>query len=118
MKYSFVILLLLCACRHELKNGKIVQMHIEPERTYMYMMPIPHTMSTGKTTSTYFTYIPMMMHDDEDYTIRMHGFTEKGEEKDETFYVSKSTYDKLKLGQDFCVSEDCSKNANKDRKAD
>lgn len=33
--------------------------YIEYRYSYLYMMPIPHTVSNGKTSSTYFTYIPM-----------------------------------------------------------
>lgn len=33
--------------------------YIEYRYSYIYLMPIPHTISTGKTTTLYFTYIPM-----------------------------------------------------------
>ncbi len=112
------VALLLTSCKHELKEGTVVNMHVEPERSYMYMMPIPHTISTGKTTSTYYTYIPIMMYDDRDFVITLHGTTKDGEVKDETFYLSEATYNRLKLGQQFCVNEDCSKSPNKDTKRD
>ena len=114
--FFFAIVTSLFSCKHELKEGTIVNMHIEPERSYMYMMPIPHTISTGKTSSTYYTYIPIMMYDDRDYVIKLHGVTDNGKEKDETFYVNQSTFEKLKLGQRFCVNEDCTKEPNKDTK--
>lgn len=34
--------------------------YIEYRYRYNYMMPIPHTISNGKTTTTYFTYMPMV----------------------------------------------------------
>jgi len=77
MKKYIIILFVLFSCGHKLKKGVITQMYIEPERNYIYMMPIPHTITVGKTSSTYFTYFPMMMHDDADYvtTILMHRST-------------------------------------------
>lgn len=111
-----IVSLILLSCEHELKEGTIVIKYEEPERNYWYMMTIPHTFSTGKTTTTYYTYIPIMMHDDRDFVITIHGTTDKGEEKDETFYLTESTFIKLKLGQRFCVSDDCTKSPNEDTK--
>lgn len=112
--FFFAIVISLFSCKHELKEGTIVNMNIEPERSYMYMMPIPYTISTGKTTSIYYTYIPVMMYDDRDYVVKLHGITDNGKEKDETFYVNQFTFEKLKLGQRFRVNEDCTKEPNKD----
>ena len=36
--------------------------YIEYRYSYTYMMPIPHTMRSGKSTITYFTYIPTTHH--------------------------------------------------------
>ncbi len=110
---SFLMLLQSC---NELKEGTVTKMHIEPARDYIYMMPIPHTIRSGKTSSTYYTYIPIMMHDDPDYVITLHGVTDDNEERTEDWYVSESTYSGLKTGRKFCVSEDCSKESNDDTK--
>ena len=107
---------LFLSCEHELKEGIIINKYEEPERTYLYMMPIPHTVSSGKTTSTYFTYIPIIMHDDRDFVIIIHGLTDNGQEKDERFYLPQSIFDQLKLGQHFCVTDDCDKEPNEDKK--
>ncbi len=36
--------------------------YVEYRYSYTYMMPIPHTMRSGKSTITYFTYIPTTHH--------------------------------------------------------
>lgn len=36
--------------------------YIEYRYSYSYLMPIPHSVSNGKTTTTYYTYIPMTGH--------------------------------------------------------
>lgn len=98
-----------------LKEGKVISKYIEPAHDYLYMMPIPHTVSTGKTTSTYYTYIPVWMHDDEDYVITLDGFTEKEhKEVQKTFYVSKSRYNSIRLGQIVCIDNACSESPNDD----
>jgi hypothetical protein len=109
-----IALALLFACENELKEGTVVGKFIEPAHTYTYLMPIPHTLTTGKTTTTYFTYIPMIMYDDEDYTLSVKGFTDDGEQKTEIFYVSKSYYDCVSSGTHFVANKNCSRSPNED----
>jgi hypothetical protein len=79
-------------------------------------MPIPHTTMVGKSNITTFTYIPMMMHDDEDYVITVDGYTDEHEEKIERFYLTKEKYNCLSVGQYFNVDKDCSDQPNEDKK--
>lgn len=104
------------SCGHRLKEGVVKQMYIEPERTYIYMMPIPHTIRSGKVTTTHYTYIPVTMHDDTDYVIVVHGHDEENEELEEKFYLNESQYKCISKGDNFKVTEDCSNESNKDRK--
>jgi hypothetical protein len=114
MKPLLLILSLFLVACNTLKEGKVMSKGIEPERDYLYMMPIPHTISSGKTSSTFYTYIPIWMHDDEDYYVNIKGVNNANEEVEETFYISKPRYECLKGGDFFKVDDDCSAIANAD----
>ena|ERR1700748_2036887 len=113
--YLLLFLILACSC-NELKEGTITKKYTEPEHDYLYMLPIAHTISTGKTTSIYFTYIPVMMHDDEDFVIEITGKNHLGENLIEHFYTSKERYNKLDIGKFICVDETCNREPNEDTK--
>ena len=110
-----ISMMLLLAC-NELKEGTIISMQVEPEREYMYMMPIAHTSPCGKTTITTFTYIPVMMYDDEDYSITIKGHNSENEELVDTFYVTRKSYQCLSVGDFIKVDEGCSKDSNQDQR--
>ena len=111
----FLMTLTISAC-NELKEGTVISMRVEPEREYMYMMPIAHTRPCGKTTITTFTYIPVMMYDDEDYSITIKGHNSGNEELVETFYVTRKSYQCLSVGDFIKVDEGCSKDSNQDQR--
>lgn len=91
-----------------ISEGIIYEKTIEPERTYMYLMPIAHTISTGKNTTTYFTYIPMWMYDDQDYVIKIkHYNTKKDKMKTRSVYVTPETYNCFNEGDYFAVGDNC-----------
>jgi hypothetical protein len=111
----FICMCLLIAC-DPLKEGKVISKRVEPARDYVYMMPIPHTIRSGKTSTTYYTYIPVWMHDDEDYVITLDGFTEnEHKEVQRDFYISKARYDMVSIGQGFCIDDGCSESPNNDK---
>lgn len=120
MNFKIIIIGLLVvlsfSCGHKLKEGVVTFMYIEPERDYVYLMPIPHTISTGKITSTYYSYIPVMMHDDTDYVIQITGHDQENRDLTESFYVTSTQYNCLRMGDKFKVTEDCSRETNKDIK--
>ena len=109
-------------CGKKLTEGEVISKVIEPESTYLYMMPIPHTQTVGKTTTTYFTYIPVYMYDDEDYRITIRGVVgKKGkyeteyEEVTETYYLYKGDFDKINVG-DYFIAQNESTEPNEDVK--
>lgn len=114
MFWQIIIVLLGIVCLascNKLHDGTVIKMHIEPERTYTYLMPIYHRI--GKVTTV--TYIPIIRHDDEDYVITIDGFTEEDhEERIEDFYVSKAKYECIKVGDHFYIDKDCSDSPNDD----
>lgn len=61
--------------RHHASSGIVIDRSFSPEHDWIYMQPIPHEncTSTGKTTvcTTYFTYIPIPMHDPDRWSLRV-----------------------------------------------
>lgn len=104
-----ICLALLSIACNRLEEGVVTTKQVEPARDYLYMMPIYH--STGK--SGFYTFIPLMMHDDEDYRVSIVGVTD-GETLEETFYVSRAKYECLAIGSRFKVDSDCSTEPNDD----
>ena len=90
-----------------IKEGDIIAKRYEPERTYLYMMPIPHTQTIGKMTTTTFTYIPVWMRDDEDWVITIQNYNKRHKLKQREIYVPANRYDTLKVGQYFCIDSNC-----------
>ena len=108
---AFVLLLSLFSCQ-KLKYSNIVEKWYEPARTYIYMMPIVH--STGKT--SYTTFMPVPMYDNEDWCIKVTGIGTKGDTITRTYYVDKLQYDTLKVGSFICVDGKCNEDTNNVRK--
>ncbi len=101
------------SCSPGIKEGEVYQKYIEPERTYVQMLMIPQIHSTGKSTYTTFIIIPMFIHDDEDYVIKIKKFNqEKGKFDSKTLYLERPIFDSLEIG-DYFGGEDI-KNAKTD----
>lgn len=102
--HSLCILLasVLFSCNH-LEEGEVVGKHYEPYNEYIMMMPI--TISTGKTTSTMM--IPYFIQDNEDFVLHVKG-EYKGKERIEEVYVSKACYTQMQNGDRWYKTEDCS----------
>lgn len=111
MRYLAIFTLLLIGC-HQIKEGVVVEKYVEPESDFLYMMPVPNSYSDGKNTITTYTYIPIWMHDDTDYVVCLKGKTATGKVRTESFYVYKSRYESVKIGQNFCVDDGCSTKPN------
>jgi hypothetical protein len=92
-----IIISLLMACNH-LKQGKIVNKHYEPTRTYTMLMPTV----IGKTT----ILIPYIMHDDEDWVLTVEGVYD-GEMRTENVYVSPQCY-RQNIVEYWTKDQDCS----------
>lgn len=74
-----------------LSEGEVVEKYIEPERSWMHLMPI----SVGKIV----VLIPYMFHDDKDWVL----VVQKGD-KQGTIYVTEETYMQTKIGQYYRAS--------------
>jgi hypothetical protein len=101
MKKLLILLIALgffFGCGSEIKEGEVYAKAYEEERTWVMLMPM--TISNGKTTTT--TFIPMLMHDDEDYIIKIRAFNEDKEKWEKrTFYVTKEVYKSTSEGDWF-----------------
>lgn len=104
---TLLLLLVLFSCQ-KLKYGNVTERWHEPRRTYMYMMPIVH--SNGKTSWT--TFIPMTMVDNEDWCIKVTGIGVKGDSITRTYYVDATAFDTLTIGKFICVDGACDEDDN------
>ena len=92
----------------KLKYGNVIEKWYEPENTYVMLMPM--TMSSGKTTTT--VMIPYIIHDNEDWCIKVKGIGTKGDTITRTFYVDKIAYDTLDINKFICVDGGCDEDEN------
>jgi hypothetical protein len=102
-----VLLCLLSSCGHHISEGVVVSKKYEPARSYVIMQPI----LVGKMT----TLIPITYFDDEDFILYVQGITEEGEEKKESFYVTKAMYEETKKGDTVCFRNDNMDHGDSDR---
>ena len=91
-KVILILAVALIGCTH-LEKGHVVDKIYEPDRTYMIMMPMVR--SNGKT--TYTTYYPMLMHDNEDFILTIEDSVD-GEIVHENVYVTEDYFNKYNLG--------------------
>lgn len=106
--YCLLCTVFLFSSCQKMKYGNVVEKWHEPDRTYVYMMPMVH--STGKTTFT--TFIPMIMHDNEDWCIKVTGIGVNGDTITRTYYVDSIAYDTLSVGKFICVDGACDDDEN------
>ena len=110
MKYVLLVLVIF-SCT-QLKEGHICKKEIEPANSYTYMMPI----KVGDVT----TFVPVIIHDNEDYIIYVEGKEVKsGDIIIKKYYVSKGTYDESRIGDYICINANCHEedfNNRKERK--
>ena len=92
----------------KMKYGNIVEKWYEPENHYMMLMPM--TISTGKSTTTMM--IPYYIHDNEDWCIKVTGIGTKGDTITRTYYVDKMAFDTLSVGKFICVDGACDDDEN------
>lgn len=104
---SLCITFFLIGCQ-KMKYGNVIEKWHEPERTYLYMMPTVR--QVGKTSFT--TFIPIMMHDNEDWCIKVTGIGIKGDTITRTYYVTPTAYDTLSIGKFICIDGACDEDKN------
>lgn len=90
--------LALVAC-NSVKSGEVIEKIHEEAHTYTYLMPIPNQVCSGNppTCTTFYTYIPMVMRDDEDWKLKLRN--EEGEEG--TVEVPQEYWDATEVGDYF-----------------
>ena len=91
-----------------MKYGNVVEKWHEPESHYMMLMPM--TISTGKSTTTMI--IPYYIHDNEDWCIKVTGIGVKGDTITRTYYVDEMAFDTLSVGEFICVDGACDDDEN------
>ncbi len=100
-----------CEAAPVIQQGEVIQKTDMPARDWLYLQPIPQTNCTpiGKTTSctTYFTYIPVPMHDPEAWSIEIQNCNVPGQEAGKCFdrevAVPQGTYNELSVGDQYAV---------------
>lgn len=100
----FTLLIFFCSCQKQ-KYGTVTEKWHEPERTYVTFFPM--TMSSGKTFRTIM--VPFIVHDNEDWCIKVKGVTRKGNTTWRQYYVSSEAYDTLYVGSFICIDDNCKK---------
>lgn len=83
-----------------IEDGEVYNKNYEPECTWTQML----LMYSGTTP----IMIPMIFHDDEDWTISIRKINEQGKELTRTLYIPKEMYNEYNIGDYFCISPNCS----------
>lgn len=106
--YCLLCTVFLFTSCQKMKYGNVVEKWYEPESHYMMLMPM--TISTGKSTTTIM--IPYYIHDNEDWCIKVTGIGVKGDTITRTYYVDKIAFDTLSVGKFICVEGACDDDEN------
>ena len=106
--YCFLCTVFLFTSCQKMKYGNVVEKWHEPGSHYMMLMPM--TISTGKSTTTMM--IPYYIHDNEDWCIKVTGIGVKGDTITRTYYVDKMAFDTLSVGKFICVDGACDDDEN------
>jgi hypothetical protein len=91
----------------KLDEGRVVGMRYEPANTQVMMMPV--VISNGRTTTTMI--VPYYIYDDEDWVLTVTGTLENGKQRTEDWYISRSAYESLEIGDEVCTT-DCGASRN------
>jgi len=100
---AIAVALVALSCER-ITDGQVYEMWREPERDYFYLMMFPIVHSTGESTFTTFMYIPMHVHDYEDFALRIRKLNDKGKWQKRTLYVTKDEWARIQLGQQYVVN--------------
>lgn len=102
LAFVSVILITLTGCMEQIKEGTVYKREFVAEHTEMIMIPIVH--STGKT--CYTTFVPVIRIYPDEYIVSIKKYNTDSKEWDTAdYYVSKSVYGKVKVG-DYYVFND------------
>ena len=85
-----VLVLMIGCAKPPLMDTRVLDKTYEPANSTLIMMP----MVVGKTTM----FIPIMLHDDEDFVLNVMGYTESGDRKCRRIYVDRSRYESTNVG--------------------
>ncbi len=95
-----IIITLLFSCQRPLEKGVIVEQWHEDARVYPLIIPV--VISTGKTRTV--IPIPYIIHDGEDWCIKVNGLARNGDTITNTYYINLSLYGKISVGDSIKVS--------------
>lgn len=102
------ILILFIGCKNSMKNGTIIKKWYEPDNTQI--LYIPFVVTDGKYTKTIL--IPYLIYDKEDFCIKVRGVNYVGDTITKTFFINKSSYDTLNVGDYIHVDDYCDADKN------
>lgn len=105
---SILILILFIGCQNSIKNGTIVKKWYEPDNTYI--LYVPFVVTDGKYTKTIL--MPYLIYDKEDFCIKIRGVNYVGDTITKTFFINKSSYDTLNVGDYIHVDDYCDADKN------
>ena len=97
---SLFLVLSLAGCSSA-KEGRVYEKVYEPESTFIMIMMIP--IPAGK--STVMTPLPMIVHDDEDWILKVESYTDRGQRVTSSFYVNEDVYAQYLVGDWYSVPE-------------
>ena len=90
-----------------MKYGNITEKWYEPKTTYTMFMPL----SMNKT----IMLVPYLIHDNEDWCIKVKGIGEEGDTVVRTYYVTEQAYDTLNVGKFICIDGACDEDNNNEK---
>lgn len=84
-----------------LTSGIVIAKSYQPDKKWVQIILVPHTMRVGKMMTTNFTPVPMFHHSPEHWTILIQDEVDRKRQK--TLYVPHSTYEAISLGEKYLV---------------
>lgn len=104
----------LFACGSSVEEGEVIGVRHEDARTWTQLVPIPHTSCSTvnkiTTCTTWYSFIPMVHHDDEDWVFTLRDCNGGGEPSERDcktgdVYVSEQVYKNYQVGDYFFGSD-------------
>lgn len=107
MKYFLIVIVFVLVGCSGLKEGEIYDKNYSPAHMQLIMMPIVHTISTDKTTSSFVTVVPMWFYFPDSWSLSYKAFNQKKNKwETATVWVNQQTFDISKIGMWYKKTED------------
>ena len=101
-KMIICLIAILVSCSGGIKEGEIFSKEFTPAHTAILLMPV--VVSNGKTCTT--TMVPMCFYYPDSYSVAIKNYNREAKKKDTRIvYIEKQVYDKVNIGQWYCIAE-------------